>query len=77
MKIREAQTFSNNVVNLLMQERIRQNMSRYKLAKNCGITEAALSYIERHERHPTLYTLKMIADALNVKLADIFQNIEN
>lgn len=47
MKIREAQTFSDEVVDLLVQERIRQNISRYRLAKECGITEAALSYIER------------------------------
>ena len=70
MKIREAQTFSDEVVDLLVQERIRQNISRYRLAKECGITEAALSYIERHERRPTLYTLKMIADTLNIQLAD-------
>ncbi len=76
MKIREAQTFSDEVVDLLVQERIRQNISRYRLAKECGITEAALSYIERHERRPTLYTLKMIADTLNIQLADIIKNIE-
>ena len=70
MKIREAQTFSDEVVDLLVQERIRQNISRYRLAKECGITEVALSYIERHERRPTLYTLKMIADTLNIQLAD-------
>ena len=76
MKIREAQTFSDEVVDLLVQERIRQNISRYRLAKECGITEAALSYIERHERRPTLYTLKMIADTLNIQLTDIIKNIE-
>ncbi len=76
MKIREAQNFSDEVVDLLVQERIKQNISRYRLAKECGITETALSYIERHERRPTLYTLKMIADTLNIQLADIIKNIE-
>ena len=76
MKIREAQLFSDKVVNLLIQERIKQNMSRYQLAKKCSLSETALSYIERHERRPTLYTLKMIADTLNIQLSDIIQTVE-
>ena len=76
MKIREAQTFSDNVVDILTQERIRQNISRYQIAKECGLTEAALCYIEHHDRRPTIYTLKMIADALNIRLSDIIIQAE-
>lgn len=40
------------------------------------ITEPALSYIDRHERRPTLYTLKMIAKELNQKLTNILREVE-
>lgn len=76
MKIREAQKFSDITVDILTNERIKQNISRYKLAQSCNLTEAALSYIERHERRPTLYTLKMLVDALNLNLTDIISKAE-
>jgi len=77
MNIRQAHTFSNKVVDALIKERQRKNITKYQISKNCGISEAALSYIERHERHPTLYTLKMIADAIGINLSDIIKDIEN
>ena len=77
MNIREAQEFSNKVVDALTKERQKQNLSRYKISKICNISEAALSYIEHHERHPTLYTLKQIASALNVKLYELIKEIED
>lgn len=77
MKIREAQIFSDEVVDILTQIRIDKGVSRYRIAQKCEITEAALSYIERHERRPTIYTLKIIADFLNVKLHDIFKQAED
>ena len=76
MKIREAQIFSDKVVDVLTQVRIDKGISRYQIAQKCEITEAALSYIERHERRPTIYTLKIIAEFLNVKLSDIFKQAE-
>lgn len=76
MKIREAQTFSDKVVDLLIQKRTAQNISRYRLSQQSGISEAALSYIERHERRPTLYTLQMIADTLGLRLSDVIKEAE-
>ena len=76
MNIREAQDFSNKVVDALIKERQKQSLSRYKISKLCGISEAALSYIEHHERHPTLYTLKQIASALNINLYNLIKEIE-
>lgn len=77
MKIREAQTFSDAVVDQIKAEQLKQGLSNYALAKKTGITEASLSYIFRHHRHPTLYTLKMITAALQISLADIIQQIES
>jgi transcriptional regulator with XRE-family HTH domain len=76
MNIREAQDFSNKVVDVLIKERQKQGLSRYKISKLCGVSEAALSYIENHERHPTLYTLKQIATVLNVNLYELIKEIE-
>lgn len=76
MKIREAQIFSDKVVALLKKEQQDKGISNYTLAQLSGISEASISYIYRNQRHPTLYTLKMIADALNLSLADIIARVE-
>ena len=77
MKIREAQTFSDAVVDQIKAEQLKQGLSNYALAKKTGITEASISYIFRHQRRPTLYTLKMITTALEISLAEVIQQIEN
>lgn len=77
MKIREAQNFSDEVVKLLVEERLNRNLTNYQIAQKSNISDAALSYIERNERRPTLYTLKQIADAIGVKLSDIIRRVED
>ena len=77
MKIREAQNFSDMIVDLLFQEAQKNRVSNYQIAKNCGISEASLSYIKRHKTRPTLYTIKLISDAINVKLSECIKSAEN
>lgn len=55
MKIRDAHKFSDRVVDILREERIKQGVSQYQIALHCDISKSALSYIEKHERRPTLY----------------------
>lgn len=62
MKIDEAGKISDKVVALLKQERQRQSISCYKLAKGCGLSKTSIAYIEKNENKPTLRTLVMIAD---------------
>ena len=69
MNIRGAQNFSDLVVDALFAEKERRGISNYKIAKDCGISEAALSYIKHHKTRPTLYTLKLISDAIEVDLS--------
>lgn len=76
MNIREAQKFSDKVVDLLLDEG-KKKMSRYKISQISGLSDTALGYMERHERHPTLYSLKMIASAIDVKLSDILKKVED
>lgn len=77
MNIREAHEFSNKVIDVLIKERQKLGISRYKISQLSGISEAALSYIENHERHPTLSTLKQIASALNINLYEIIKKVED
>ena len=77
MKIRDAQNFSDSVVDALFKEAKRRGISNYKIAKECGISEASLSYIKHHKTRPTLYTLKLIADSIDVNLGKFVTEIEN
>ena len=76
MKIREAQNFSDLVVDALFAEKEKRGISNYKIAKDCGISEAALSYIKHHKTRPTLYTLKLIADAIDANLSVFIIEVE-
>lgn len=76
MKIREAQTFSDAVVDILKRERIKKGISQYKIAQACEISKSALSYIEKHERRPTLQTLAIIADYLDADLSAIIKEAQ-
>ena len=76
MKIREAQLFSDEVVDILKEERIKQGVSQYQIALDCEISKSALSYIEKHERRPTLYSLAIIAGYLGVNLSDVIKKAE-
>lgn len=77
MNIREAQTFSDAVVDQIKAEQLKQGLSNYALAKKTGLSETTLSYIFRHQRHPTLYTLKIITSSLQISLADVIRRVEN
>lgn len=76
MKIDEAGHISDKVVSLLRQERIRQGMSQYKLAKQCGLSKTSIAFIERLDNKPTLRTLLMIAECLNIELGDIIKTAQ-
>lgn len=77
MKIREAHLFSDKVVTLIKEEQQNKGISNYTLARLSGISETSLSYIFRHQRRPTLYTLKMITEALGLPLSEIVYRAEN
>lgn len=76
MNIREARDISDIVVNKLKEKLHDQGHTSYWLAQQCNLTEAALSYIFNHKRHPSLHTLLLITEALNIKLSDILKDID-
>ena len=75
MKIQQAADKSDQVVAALTEERRRQNISQYKLAQACGLSKTSITFIERYENKPTLRTLFMISDVLNVDLGDIIKKV--
>ena len=75
MKIDETGHISDMVVELLKQERIRRGISQHKLAKECGLCKTSIAFIERFENKPTLRTLLMISDCLQVDLGDVLKTV--
>ena len=49
-----------------------RNMTQKQLAQATGLTEAAISGYIRGERRPRLDTAKIIAEALNVNISDLW-----
>ena len=50
----------------------KQNLSRYRLAKNSGIPEETLTNIFKRGSIPTIPTLEMICKGLNISLSEFF-----
>jgi transcriptional regulator with XRE-family HTH domain len=70
-KSKNQQIISAEVVRLLRQERQNQNLSVYRLAKDSGLSQQMIHYVEQGVRNPTLDTLLHIASALNVDLSKL------
>lgn len=64
------------VIDELQKERLRQGLSKYRLAQETGISLQGISLIERGQRLPTLHTLLRLAEALQVSLGDLIQKAE-
>lgn len=67
---RNARTLGSNV------RRLRQlaELSQEELAKAADLRQALISEIERGEANPRLESLTKIADALKVRLTDLFDH---
>lgn len=50
-------------------------ISQEKLAHLCGLHRTYIGSIERGERNVSLENIKKIADALHVKITDLFEGI--
>ena len=77
MNKREAQNLSDEVVLLLKQERIKQGITPYRLAKDTGLSKNSVLNIERLSQKPALYTLMIIANYLDISLGKVISEIEN
>ena len=59
-------------------KRIREqrNLSQEKLAEAADIHTSYIGQIERGLRHPSLKVLFRIADALNIKISELFKDMD-
>ena len=64
------------VIRLLREEREQQGVSMYQLAPKAGLSQSALSLIDRGLRMPALDTLLRITEVLEVRLGDILLKAE-
>jgi transcriptional regulator with XRE-family HTH domain len=60
-------------IRLLREERERCGLSKYALSTQCGLSQQAISYVERGLRHPSFETVLRIADGMGVNLEDILK----
>lgn len=76
MNKREAQNISNKIVAVLRERRIQKGISQYKLAKDIGMSKSSILYIESLKQQPSLYTVVLIADYLDIPLDTIVKNLK-
>ena len=76
MNKRDAQKLSDKIVAVLRQERIKKGISQYKMAKDIGMSKSSILYIENLTQHPSLHTVLLIANYLNVDISQIIKNAQ-
>lgn len=54
--------------------RVKDGMSQELLAEKCGLHRTYIGSIERGERNATLSTLEILAETLNVSIAQLLNN---
>ena len=64
------------VRNLVISARNAANLTQKQLAQRSGVSQANISKIENGNYHPSLSTLKRIADALGKRLVVSFEDPE-
>ncbi|ACM61551.1 transcriptional regulator with XRE-family HTH domain [Caldicellulosiruptor bescii] len=65
-----------NIGKKIAELREKYGLTRYKLSELSGVSQSALSEIERGIKQPTITTLENICKALNITLADFFAEKE-
>ena len=64
------------MITLLIKEyRLKNNLSLLELQKLSGIGKTTINNIERGFQSPTLYTLELLAKALECKVKDLFTEV--
>ncbi len=79
-EINEVQVFDYDIFSEISEQLVeaRNNIgiTQKELAQKTGLTQALISRIESGKSHPTIETLKKIADGLGLRLVVSLENIE-
>ncbi len=76
MRDKASELLIEKVVNEFTRLRKEQGLSHEALAKKVGVSRPAISFIESHDRIPTILTCAKIAKALGVRLGDLLNKFE-
>jgi transcriptional regulator with XRE-family HTH domain len=68
---KERQVVCSRICKILRDERIKRGFSMTALAQKTGLSQQAISYVEREMRLPNLDTLLRITSALGIALGDV------
>lgn len=61
----------------MVDERIRLGLSAYAWSNLSGISASAISMIVSGRREPSLHTLLMLAEGLQVRLGDVLNELQD
>jgi transcriptional regulator with XRE-family HTH domain len=64
------------IIQFLKEERERRGLSKYAVAKQSGLSQQAIGYMEKGHRIPSLETVLRVAKAMNVDLAAIIKRAQ-
>ena len=68
---KERQAICSRVCKLLREARTERQLSMTSLAQMTGLSQQAISYVEREMRTPSLDTLLRMTQALGIALGDV------
>jgi transcriptional regulator with XRE-family HTH domain len=72
----EPSTLLRGLGNALRDVRTDSRLSQEELGLRTGVHRNYIGGIERGERNPSVVTIATLADALGVKLSDLFERVE-
>lgn len=76
MKDADADRIVSEIVSRLRKAREQQALSLNRTAEKAGLTHVGVLNMENGQRSPQLLTVIKIADALGVRLSDLFKDLE-
>lgn len=77
MRAPDAQKFVEGTISILKKRREAVGWSQRALAIRAGVDPKTVNLIERGVRSPTLFTLALLASALDISLAEILARAES
>lgn len=75
MKKKEAQIISDEVVELLREDKEAKGISNYQISQLTGLGESTLSFTDRNKTQPAFHVLVMMATATGADLPGIIEKV--
>lgn len=71
-----AEALTENIAKLIAHKRVECGLSKRQLALMSGLSRSAIRMIEEGDRCPTVFTLSLISDALEVSPSELVREAE-